>query len=700
MIFVISAILPVLKLQWFTFDNSSEKTIHLLQIINGTGEPDVLVTGNASLNWQQIILYLLAITSFCVLLFLIYRIIHIYHLKKKFPVQLSAEFDFINTDISSAPFSFFKNIFWRNDISLHEETGKQILQHEIAHIKQKHSWDKLFVQLMMCFYWANPFYHFIKKELYLIHEFIADEKAIEKSDANAFAKMLLTAQFGKFNFLPAQPFFYSSIKRRLVMLTQSKNPTFNYLRRILVLPLIACVVCLFAFTVKNETTKSSTKKITAAKPFVLVVDAGHGGKDNGAVDNNLTEKDVALKIAKEIKDLSSQYGIDVVLTRSDDVYQTPQQKSDFVNTQNADAFLSVHINMNNTEYPNNSGFEVYISKKNTKFLRNNQILGSAILQSLGTDFKAEQALGQRQVGIWVLDNSNIPSALIECGYITNADDANNLKDDAKIELMAKNILQGVAMYANNKVDKSSLYQIKNENADTTSPKTTTVKKDTLGSANALYVLNGKIVPKSVVDKTAASSIESMNVLKGKDATDKYGDKGKNGVIEITLKKEIPPPPPPPSPEELKTAPMPPTRDTLTDTKPISTSAEKEPQFPGGAQGWKTYLENNLQTDVPVKNKAPKGIYTVTLSFLIDENGKVSEVKAIKDPGYGTAAEAQRIIAKGPDWIPAIQNGHKVIYREKQNISFKVRLKNYFISDRLQLNHGLQFYFISTLTIFV
>ena len=54
----------------------------------------------------------------------------------------------------------------------------------------------------------------------------------------------------------------------------------------------------------------------------------------------------------------------------------------------------------------------------------------------------------------MLDNSNIPSALIECGYITNADDANNLKDDAKIELMAKNILQGVAMYANNKVDKS------------------------------------------------------------------------------------------------------------------------------------------------------------------------------------------------------------------------------------------------------
>ncbi len=667
MSFILSAILPVLKLQWFTFGDDSNKTIHLLKIISGNGEPDVIVNGSAALNWQQIILYGLVLTCFSLLVFFIFRIVRILHLKKKFPVQSSLEFDFINTDVSAAPFSFLKNIFWRNDISLQEETGKQILQHEITHIKQKHSWDKIFVQMMMCFYWANPFYHFMKRELYLIHEFIADEKAIEQSDANAFAKMLLTAQFGKFNFLPAQPFFYSSIKRRLSMLTQSKNPKFNYLRRILVLPLIACVVCLFAFTVKNETAKSSAKKVIAAKPFVLVVDAGHGGKDNGAVDNGLTEKNVALKIAKEIKDLSSQYGIDVVLTRDDDVFMSPREKSDFANAQNADAFISVHVNTNDATHPNQSGFEVYVPKKNTRFLDKNKALGSAILQNLGTDFKAQQALGQRNVGVWILDNSNIPSALIECGYITNTEDANNLKDDAKIELMAKNILQGVAMYANDKVDKSSLYQIKNENADTTS--STTIKRDT---AQPIYVLNGKIVPKSVVDKTAPSSIESVNVLKGNNATDKYGDKGKNGVIEITLKKGIPPPPPP-APEEPNTAPNPPTlqTDTLTSTKPIFTQAEQEPQFPGGAKGWLTYLQNNLQADVPAKNNAPKGIYTVTVSFLVDENGKVSEVKAIKDPGYGTAAEAVRVIAQGPNWIPATQDGHKVTYRQKQNISFQI-----------------------------
>jgi hypothetical protein len=88
--------------------------------------------------------------------------------------------------------------------------------------------------------------------LFLIHEFIADEKAVKHSDADAFAKMLLTAQFGKFTFLPAQSIFYSSIKRRLVMLTSSKKSQFSYVRRLMALPLIAALVCLFAFTIQTK----------------------------------------------------------------------------------------------------------------------------------------------------------------------------------------------------------------------------------------------------------------------------------------------------------------------------------------------------------------------------------------------------------------------------------------------------------------
>lgn len=95
------------------------------------------------------------------------------------------------------------------------------------------------------------------------------------------------------------------------------------------------------------------------------------------------------------------------------------------------------------------------------------------------------------------------------------------------------------------------------------------------------------------------------------------------------------------------------------------------EFPGGMNGWRNYLERNLNSDIPVSNGAPAGKYTVVVSFLVDKNGVISDVVAENDPGYGTKAEAIRVITKGPNWKPAIQNGNKVIYRHKQSITFMV-----------------------------
>jgi protein TonB len=95
------------------------------------------------------------------------------------------------------------------------------------------------------------------------------------------------------------------------------------------------------------------------------------------------------------------------------------------------------------------------------------------------------------------------------------------------------------------------------------------------------------------------------------------------------------------------------------------------KFPGGPDAWTKYLQRNLQSDVPTENGAPPGSYTVVVSFLVDKDGNISEVKAENDPGYGTSAEATRVISRGPKWIPAVQNGRNVIYRQKQAITFRV-----------------------------
>ena len=95
------------------------------------------------------------------------------------------------------------------------------------------------------------------------------------------------------------------------------------------------------------------------------------------------------------------------------------------------------------------------------------------------------------------------------------------------------------------------------------------------------------------------------------------------------------------------------------------------KFPGGNDAWQAYLKRNLRAETPSDNGAPTANYTVIVSFLVDKTGAISEVKADNDPGYGTAAEAVRVIQRGPAWTPAVQNGRNVIYRQKQSITFQV-----------------------------
>ena len=108
-----------------------------------------------------------------------------------------------------------------------------------------------------------------------------------------------------------------------------------------------------------------------------------------------------------------------------------------------------------------------------------------------------------------------------------------------------------------------------------------------------------------------------------------------------------------------------------DYDKVFTVVQIAAEFPGGLPAWTKYLERNLNRDLPVENGAPPGKYTVVVSFIVSKTGDISDVTAENDPGYGTKAEAIRVITKGPKWKPAVQNGRNVIYRHKQSITFQV-----------------------------
>ncbi|WP_228411616.1 M56 family metallopeptidase [Chryseobacterium sp.] len=178
-------------------------------------------------------------------------ILKIYWIRKTYPVENFEGIKFYQTDLQNAPFSFFRNLFWKISIPISSDLGRQILKHEMVHMEQRHSWDKMFMEVVTAVFWVNPVFFVISKELSLIHEYLADKKALKNSDTKAFAQMLLASHFSG-NHLPAtSPFLSSNLKKRLIMLKKSKTK-FGYARKILALPILFLLTFAYMVNAKNK----------------------------------------------------------------------------------------------------------------------------------------------------------------------------------------------------------------------------------------------------------------------------------------------------------------------------------------------------------------------------------------------------------------------------------------------------------------
>lgn len=112
-------------------------------------------------------------------------------------------------------------------------------------------------------------------------------------------------------------------------------------------------------------------------------------------------------------------------------------------------------------------------------------------------------------------------------------------------------------------------------------------------------------------------------------------------------------------------------ETIESIDSTFSKVEVEAEFPGGASAWRNYLQKNLNADIPNKKKAPAGTYMIVVKFIVDKKGKISEVKAETNHGYGMEKEVVRVIKKGPNWTPAMQNGKVVRAYRRQPVTFVV-----------------------------
>jgi flagellar biogenesis protein FliO len=190
---VLSLVIPLLNFHWFTFEKPAAKTTGE-EILLMIAEPGVKSQVNNLIYSDWIFMFIIMI-GISLLVLLVISIVKIYRIKRNSPVRQYEGIEFIETDVENAPFSFLNNLFWKKGIQLNDENGQKIFKHELTHIKQKHSWDRLFCQIIGSILWINPFNWIIQKELQTIHEFIADEEAVGENNTEAFAKLLLETHY-------------------------------------------------------------------------------------------------------------------------------------------------------------------------------------------------------------------------------------------------------------------------------------------------------------------------------------------------------------------------------------------------------------------------------------------------------------------------------------------------------------------------
>ncbi|KZL90146.1 N-acetylmuramoyl-L-alanine amidase family protein [Clostridium magnum] len=203
-----------------------------------------------------------------------------------------------------------------------------------------------------------------------------------------------------------------------------------------------------SFPIVMAVDKNKEENSNNNKNYTIVLDPGHGGVDLGTSYKNFNEKDLTLKIVKYAEEYLKDEGYAVVLTRNEDKLVPLKEIGNIANNSNADVFVSVHINsLQDINYKGITGYyydgKGYETDERIKLVKT---IGDEILKSDSWEDK-----GVKRENFAVLRYTKMPSALIECGFITNEEDRARLSKDEVLKRLAENISKGIINYLDHQV---------------------------------------------------------------------------------------------------------------------------------------------------------------------------------------------------------------------------------------------------------
>ena len=178
--------------------------------------------------------------------------------------------------------------------------------------------------------------------------------------------------------------------------------------------------------------------------YKVFIDPGHGGYDNGAVQNGVLEDEINLQISQKVESKLKAKGVQVKMSRYDDTYLSLTDRTKMANNWGSDIFVSVHQNSATSSSANGIETYHYSTRQDSKELATE--IQSDLIQSTGAVNR-----GVKTANYAVIKTANMSSSLVECGFISNPTEAKNLSSSSYQDKVAEGIVNGIMDYLKNNI---------------------------------------------------------------------------------------------------------------------------------------------------------------------------------------------------------------------------------------------------------
>jgi TonB family protein len=547
----------------------------------------------------------------------------------------------IKTPDYTSAFSFFSYVFVNPSIT--DVETKEIMIHELEHIRQKHWFDLLLVELLCMMQWFNPLVWIYVRFIRQNHEYLADEVALQQtSDPATYKAVLLNQIVGAPVVSLANSFNYSLNKKRFNMMKNIITSPYRKLKILLILPVFAIV--LYAF----------------AKPDYRYKYVDDISGINIAQTSSLQKSVKGTVVQQDGKPLEGA----TITVKGTTLGSFADAKGNFKLNNVPDEGLLV---VSYVGFKTKVLKPVFTSEMTINMTRDTVVYASQNMvppppppppMNNATDISTNVAppppppppLPPAPADFKINSNGPLPLIVID-GTITDIEED---KIDPET-IYSVNVLKDKSATEKFATDK---YGEKGKNGVI---EIITKEK----ASKVLVIINGVVHEKDGMSSLNMEDIKSMNVLKENSAVDKYGEKGKFGAIEVTTYKK----------GEKRPV-------IITDSKSgvVYNVAGKEeapfvvveelPEFSGGKDAMMTWIAANLNyPSEAVKNKITGKVY---VNFIISSTGKVKNVVVAKSVSPMLNAEAIRVISSMPDWKPGSQAGKPVDVQMLMPVDFNLK----------------------------